>query len=165
MDRSKLSFLVQMNIKQLLVIFVVFAGAAGAEQPKIPKTQKAQALYLHFLEPTNYVTNPPSAECLLTTRIRLGRHFQSGVTGKSVSGCIESRAGKLVASLSGSYGPSTGGFEGEVELEKPFTPNRGYVFSSMVFLTYFVVSTNSDGKLFLARNPYLAEESVGLRFR
>lgn len=115
-------------------------------------------LYLHFLAPTGSETNTePQAECLLTTKIQLGKKFKlvSNATGQTVSGKIEARNGKLFASLSGSYGTSTGFFEGEAKPEKPLLP--GYIFSGAVFLSYFVVSTNSNCQPFIARNPYLVD--------
>jgi hypothetical protein len=131
-------------MKALLSFLAVLTFFGFLQQPNASELEQPPHLYLHFF----ILGEPPHR--ILTTTIRLGddMDIRVGSDTETLSGRIENRDGKFFAHLRGHYGTSTGDFDGEVELEKPFSPTT-YGFSGAIFLTHFVLSTNSDCKLFL----------------
>ncbi|MFZ0829176.1 MAG: hypothetical protein WAO02_17320 [Verrucomicrobiia bacterium] len=111
-------------------------------------------LYLHFFAPA-YVTGkdtlPP--RLIITTKIHLGDDFdiRAGMNGEALSGRIEARDGRFFGQLRGTFGTSTGDYNGEVELEKEIGPTT-YGFSGAICMTYFALSTNDDFTPFLANH-------------
>ncbi len=136
----------------LLPLLAVIVSCASFRQDHPSALQESQALYLHFLTPTN--TADPLAECLLTAKISVGQNFEfrCKTTGQPIRGRVDVRNGKLFATFRGDYQTCTAIFDGEAEPEKPLFPVTG--FAGAIFLTYFVLSTNSDSMPFQLPHPY-----------
>jgi hypothetical protein len=126
----------------------LLASALAVEQPSQLATKP---LYLHWCHPAYYLpqeTVQPAR--ILSTRIVPGRDIDITLDdgSQSLKGRIDVRDGKYHAELDAHFASSTGSFEGDIQLRQRFKPS-GYVFGSVVWGTYFVLSTEPNCEEFL----------------
>jgi hypothetical protein len=132
--------------------FLIFCIAALAHSlvttsaEPAPNAQPA-ALYLHCLAPNK--NGDGSTVRLITLRVREFEDIEFAADRPSaiwsLKGRIDPRGGKFDARISGGHGTTTGIFEGEVELEKRFSPDvYGGSLGGRIFFFALVLSHNSD---------------------
>jgi hypothetical protein len=142
------------NAMSALASFFVMLAVCSLAQPTIRPTSEQHGLYLHFFAPAygdGKDSRPP--RCIITAKIHPGEDFdiRAGTAGEQLTGSVDARDGKFHARLRGSFGTSTGDYDGDVELEKEVSP-KYYGFSGAICMTFFVLSTNSDCAPFLANH-------------
>lgn len=127
----------------------LWSNSTLAAPPAATDSQPPQ-LYLHYFAPACIKeTLPP--RLIITAKIHLADDFdiRLGTYQDSLSGLIDARDGKFHAHLRGTFGTSTGDYDGDLELEKEVMPTNWNI-SGAICITYFVLSTNSDCQPFLA---------------
>lgn len=132
-----------------IVLVGVLSGCTNAGPPA-EATEAKTKLYLHFFYPTYCsATNQIPPRMILSTRIHLAQDIDIAVSdNEGLKGRIESRGGKFFAHLEGHTFSTTGIFDGEVPLDKPFEPRMG-AFSGYIICACFALSSNADYKPFL----------------
>jgi hypothetical protein len=116
----------------------------GPPAPEGAAAPGPQPLYLHWCKPAYHSDGRPDPPARIQlVRITLGERISAppGQQTRALEGVVRRRGARLHAELRAPFGPSTGVFEGEVKLEKPFEPN-GYGFSGAICPTFFVLSTS-----------------------
>lgn len=123
-------------ISALVAVAIVSFGQPPAAVP----------LYVHFgIETTGSVNR------LLSARVQFGEPiFVAGEDYFKLTGQVDVRGTNIVADLVGDTGSQSAFYKGPVILEKPFYAQGGAA-SGGVVPVWFVISTNADGKVIVAR--------------
>jgi hypothetical protein len=137
-----------------LIVILAFSGFSQAA-PTAGATQAPQ-LYLHFLTPgiggQPRDAQKPQYLKTLTAKITLGEDFDVRVDdgNEYISGRAEARNGKIHLRMKSHFYNDTYGDNEFVELEKKYLAGHdGIGMSGIIFISYFVLSTNADCKPFL----------------
>ena len=128
-------------LSSLCGLLVLLPNGPVQGQPQVATPMKP--LYLHWFRPAaTGLPKETTAERILSTPVVLGQDMDITVGDGSCSlkGRIDVHGGGYHADLAGHYLTSTGYFDGACELGKRIDPS-GYGFGSMIWLTYFVLST------------------------
>lgn len=111
-------------------------------------------LYLHLIAPRYYTDPPTPARRIVSTRIWLSKEFAVTVEDApeaTLAGKIDRVDGKSVPKeLWGTFRSSKNWCDRSLELDEPARPTR-VMFSSIVWSTVFVLSTNSDCRALLKK--------------